>query len=113
MPGDRERARLLLIKAVHTIVWAFFVACIAGLYAFAWRREFVPAFALAGVVAIEVFVLVANRMRCPLTAVAARYTDDRAENFDIWLPRWLARHNQAIFGTLYAAGVAWALARWW
>ena len=108
MPGDRGRTRLLLVKAVHTIVWAFFVACIAGVYVFAWRREFAPAFALAGVVAVEVFVLVANRMRCPLTAVAARYTDDRAENFDIWLPRWLARRNQAIFGTLYAGGVAWA-----
>jgi hypothetical protein len=44
--------------------------------------------------------------------VAARYTDDRRANFDIYLPEWLARHNQAIFGTLYVAGCALALARW-
>ncbi|MBB1092471.1 hypothetical protein HUU61_14375 [Rhodopseudomonas palustris] len=42
-------------------------------------------------------------MRCPLTAVAARYTDERADNFDIYLPIWLARHNRLIFGTLFAA----------
>jgi hypothetical protein len=30
-------------------------------------------------------------MRCPLTGIAARYTDDRRDNFDIYLPPWLAR----------------------
>jgi hypothetical protein len=50
-------------------------------------------------------VLLFNRMRCPLTGVAARYTDDRRDNFDIYLPEWLARHNKTIFGTLYVAGV--------
>ena len=33
--------------------------------------------------------------------MAARYTDDRASNFDIYLPNWLASHNKAIFGTLF------------
>jgi hypothetical protein len=56
-------------------------------------------------------VLAANRMRCPLTDLAARYTEERADNFDIYLPLWLARHNQRIFGTLYVVGmgVAWGL----
>jgi hypothetical protein len=47
-----------------------------------------------------------------LTDVAARYTDARQDNFDIYLPLWLARHNKSIFGTLYAAGLLFALARW-
>ena len=38
---------------------------------------------------------------CPLSDLAARYTDDRASNFDIYLPNWLASHNKAIFGTLF------------
>lgn len=59
-----------------------------------------------------VLILFANRMRCPLTGVAARYTDDRRDNFDIYLPVWLARHNKAIFGTLYVTGGLFTLARW-
>ena len=59
----------------------------------------------------EVGVLLLNRMRCPLTTIAARYTDDRADNFDIFLPRWLARHNQRIFGTLFAGSQTAAAAR--
>ena len=57
-------------------------------------------------------MLAANGWRCPLTAVASRYTDERRDNFDIYLPNWLASHNKLIFGALYVAGVAFALARW-
>jgi hypothetical protein len=41
-----------------------------------------------------------------------RYTSDRRDNFDIYLPEWLARHNQRIFGTLYVAGISVTLAKW-
>jgi hypothetical protein len=62
-------------------------------------------------VLLECLVLAANRMQCPLTTIAARYTDDRRDNFDIWLPEWLARHNKRIFGALFAAGVVFAMVR--
>lgn len=64
------------------------------------------AWGLSGFVLIEVIALLAKRMRCPLTDVAGRYTAERRENFDICLPLWLARHNKAIFGGLYVAGLA-------
>jgi hypothetical protein len=57
-------------------------------------------------------VLGLNRWSCPLTAVAARYTDDRRANFDIYLPVWLAKFNKQIFGPLYVAGVVYAAARY-
>jgi len=57
-------------------------------------------------------VLAANRGRCPLTDWAARYTEDRAANFDIYLPDWLARNNKAIFGTLFAVNELIVLWRW-
>ncbi len=38
------------------------------------------------------------------TDLAARYTEDRRGNFDIYLPVWLARQNKTIFGTLFLAG---------
>jgi hypothetical protein len=40
------------------------------------------------------------------------YTDDRRDNFDIYLPLWLARHNELVFGWLFAAGLAFTLGRW-
>lgn len=63
---------------------------------------------LIGLVAIEVAVLLANGMRCPLTDVAARYTTDRRDNFDIYLPLRLARYNKRLFGPLYLLDVVWA-----
>ena len=43
---------------------------------------------------------------------AARYTSDRRDNFDIWLPEWLARYNKQLFGTLYVVGIVMTLVRW-
>jgi len=57
-------------------------------------------------------VLLANRLRCPLTNIAARYTDDRRDNFDIYLPLWVARYNKHIFGTLFVAGVLFTIVLW-
>ena len=51
-------------------------------------------------------------MRCPMTAVAARYTTDRADNFDIYLPLWLARYNKHIFGGLFVAGLVFSAWQW-
>ena len=62
---------------------------------------------------LETLVLALNRWTCPLTPVAARYTADRAPNFDIFLPRWLARWNKEIFGPLFALGALALLLRWW
>jgi hypothetical protein len=93
---------LRAIKSIHTLAWVFFVACILVIPVFASRDQFGSAFAFAGIVLVEAAVLVANRWRCPLTDVAARYTDDRRDNFDTYLPLWLARYNKLIFGWLFA-----------
>jgi hypothetical protein len=65
-----------------------------------------------GLVMVEVGVLAANRLTCPLTNLAARYTTDRRANFDIFLPVWLARWNKLIFGSLFVVGIAMTVARW-
>jgi hypothetical protein len=97
--------RLVAIKLFHTAVWGFFAGCIVAIPIAALAGRFKLAASLAGVVLIEVLILVANRWNCPLTAVAARYTTERRPNFDIYLPSWLARHNKTIFGALYVAGI--------
>jgi hypothetical protein len=103
---------LRAIKLVHTAIWAFFAGCILAIPLFAQRGELTISAALVAVVGIEVLVLALNGMRCPLTGVAARQTDERQDNFDIFLPVWLARHNKAIFGTLYVAGILYTVAKW-
>ena len=67
---------------------------------------------MTAVVAGEVLVLAVNGWRGPLTSVAGRFTAERRENFDIYLPVWLAKHNKLIFGALYVAGVLFALVHW-
>lgn len=103
---------LVAIKLLHTVVWAFFVLCIAAIPLAAWQGMHAVSGWLIALVLFEVVVLLANGWRCPLTSWAARYTDDRRDNFDIYLPVWLARHNKAIFGALFVAGVVYAIARW-
>lgn len=103
---------LRLVKMAHTIVWAIFAACILAIAPLAWLGHAWQAGALILVVLVEVLVLMANDGHCPLTAIAARYTVDRRDNFDIYLPAWLARHNKLIFGSIYLCGVAVAFARW-
>ncbi len=104
--------RLRLVKAIHTLAWAFFVACIAAIPLLAWTGRFGPALLFIGIVAVEVVIIVMNGWHCPLTAVAARYTDDRQPNFDIFLPEWLARYNKEIFGPLYCAGILLTVLLW-
>ena len=97
---------LRTIKIAHTAVWAVFAGCVLAIPVLTWSGATRYAAFCAAAVAVEVLVLAFNRWRCPLTDVAARYTSDRRDNFDIYLPEWLARHNKAIFGTLYLAGMA-------
>ena len=103
---------LKAIKVAHTIVWALFVGCILAIPVASWRGEYRTAAWLAAVVAGEVAILMWNQWRCPLTSIAARYTHERRDNFDIYLPEWLAKHNKSIFGVLYVAVVVFALVQW-
>ena len=111
MTGEAAR-RLMAVRLLHTAVWTAFAGCIVAIPVLAWRGQFGVAAVLAAMVLGEVVVLWLNRWSCPLTAVAARYTDDRSANFDIYLPAWLARYNKQIFGPLYVVGVAYAVARY-
>jgi hypothetical protein len=105
-------SKLRWIKLAHTAAWAFFVGCIVGVPLAAWAGRFDAALLCGVAVLVEVGILVVNAWSCPLTAVAARYTDDRRPNFDIYLPEVIARHNKGIFGTLYVVGVVFAWVLW-
>ena len=112
MTDDRDARALRTVRLVHTVVWAFFAGCIVAIPIMSWRNEHRAAAWLVAIVFLEVSILAVNRMRCPLTSLAARYTRDRRDNFDIYLPLWLARHNKLLFGGLFAAGELVLLTAW-
>jgi len=100
---------LRAIKVAHTIVWAMLVAVILAIPLLAWQQRDTAAAVLTAIMLGEVLVLVVNGWRCPLTDLAARYTDDRRANFDIYLPLWLAANNKRIFGSIFAAGLVFSI----
>jgi hypothetical protein len=103
---------LTAIRLLHTIIWAFFAACIVALPFVAVIGRLDWALILTLIVLFECAVLALNRGQCPLTGLAARYTDDRADNFDIYLPAFIARHNKVIFGALFVLGELVVFWRW-
>ena len=103
---------LRTIKLAHTLIWAFLAGCILAIPVFSYTGRFLASSVLISVVTLEVMVIIFNRRSCPLTGIAARYTDDRQDNFDIYLPLWLAKYNQVIFGALFVAGVLYTLFEW-
>ena len=103
---------LTALKIVHTFIWivmttanfaAFYLALVGR---FNWL--FFLCLALLGG---EIVVIVVNRWHCPLTDVMAKYTSDRAANFDIYLPLWLAKNNIKIFSALLVVEILIVLLR--
>ena len=114
MQGQLKPQNILrMVKLAHTLIWVFLTWCVLTIPYYGYRGRFLISVLLFGIVILETIVLALNRMRCPLTDIAARYTSERRENFDIYLPLWLARYNQLIFGGLFMAGSLYTLYRWW
>ena len=42
-------------------------------------------------------ILIIFRRICPLTLIARKYSDSSKDNFDIFLPNWLAKYNKVIY----------------
>jgi hypothetical protein len=92
---------LTSIKLLHTLIWAILAGSILTLPVAALLQRFRLAAALTALILLECAILALNQGRCPLTDIAARFTRERAANFDIFLPVWLAHYNKAIFGALF------------
>jgi len=104
--------KLFLIKLLHTLIWMFFVVVIGYvLYAGVVNKINTFVWYAIGLVVLEGIILLANKGSCPLTPLAARFTRAREDNFDIFLPRWLARNNKSIFSTIFACGITLVIYR--
>jgi hypothetical protein len=103
---------LTIIKLLHTLIWAMMASAILALPILGLLRRFRWAAAFTGLVLLECAVLAVNGGTCPLTDLAARFTSDRAPDFDIFLPAWLAQHNKLLFGLLFIGGEFVVLGCW-
>ncbi|HSO86325.1 MAG TPA: hypothetical protein VLQ91_07235 [Draconibacterium sp.] len=108
----KQSNKLTAVKIMHTLIWLFFVATIFYiLYSGISNKITVYTWIAIGLIVAEGVVLVIFNMFCPLTLIARKYSDSEKDNFDIYLPNWLARHNKIIFTTIYLVGVIIVLLR--
>ncbi len=104
--------KLLIIKFVHTIIWLFFnVVIFYFLYAVITNKIDIWVWMCIGLVVFEGLVLLAFKMFCPLTIMARKYSDSTKDNFDIFLPNWLARYNKVIYTSIFGVGIIILLIR--
>jgi hypothetical protein len=103
---------LTIIKIVHTVIWLFFVLVIFYvLYSGIVNKVTHYTWIGIGLIIGEGLVLLLFKMFCPLTLLARKYSDSQKDNFDIYLPNWLARHNKIIFTSIFLIGVVIVLIR--
>ncbi len=97
-----NKGKLLQIKLLHTLIWVFFVTLIFYILYSGFTNEItIYTWIAIGLVILEGLVLLIFKMFCPLTLIARKYSDSEKDNFDIFLPNWLARHNKLIFTLIY------------
>jgi hypothetical protein len=99
-------SKLLTIKVVHTLIWAFFVLIILYiLYSAIIDRIDILTWISIALIVVEGIILLINGWRCPLTTLGEKYTEHNDVGFDIFLPRWVAKNNKTIFTVIYLIGV--------
>jgi hypothetical protein len=97
------KTKLTLIKIIHTLIWVFFNFVIFYmLYAVITNK--LDNWLWIGYVFIilEGITLLTFKFFCPLTIIARKYSDSTKDNFDIYLPPWLAKHNKRIYSGITA-----------
>src|SRR5688572_6403614 len=104
--AEKFALKLTLIKCLHTLIWCMFVSLIMYvLWSGITSNVSVYSWASVALVVGEGLVLLMFKGSCPLTIVARKYSNSSMDNFDIYLPNWLAKYNKWIFGTLFIVGV--------
>ena len=98
--------KLFAIKLLHSLVWVFYnVVIFYLLYAVIINKINEWVWICISLVFAEGLVLMIFRTICPITIVARKYSDSQKDNFDIFLPEWLARYNKEIYTTIFLISI--------
>jgi hypothetical protein len=96
-----DESRLKLIRIVHTLVWIFFnIVIFYMLYAVIANKLDKWLWICYGLIILEGLTLLLFKLYCPLTIWARKYSNSTKENFDIYLPNWLAKYNKQIYTSI-------------
>ena len=96
-----DETKLTIVKIIHTLVWTGFnIVIFYMLYAVITNKADWLLWMGHGLILTEGIVLYAFNNVCPLTIIARRYTVVQPDNFDIYLPNWLARYNKKIYAAI-------------
>src|SRR4051812_45545201 len=49
---------------------------------------------------LEGVILIAFKNFCPITIIARKFSNSQKDNFDIYLPNWLAKYNKQIYSII-------------
>jgi len=49
---------------------------------------------------LEGIILIVFKRMCPITLVARKFSTSQKDNFDIYLPNWLAKYNKEIYSII-------------
>lgn len=83
------------------MIWVFFnVVIFYMLYAVLVNKLDIWLWIGYGLFALEGVILLLFKFFCPLTVMARKYSDSTRENFDIYIPNWLAKYNKLIYTSI-------------
>ncbi len=89
--------KLIVVKFIHTLIWVFFnIVIFYMLYAVIQNKLDIWLWIGYGLIFLEGLTLLVFKFFCPLTLIARRYSDSQEDNFDIYLPNWLAKNTKLI-----------------
>jgi hypothetical protein len=109
---EGKKTTLILIKTIHTLVWLFFNAVIFYLYYSVFTGKIdVWTWICIVLILLEGIVLLLFKRACPITLIARKYSTSQKDNFDIYLPNWLARHNKLIYTSLFVLAILFLMFR--
>jgi Na+-translocating ferredoxin:NAD+ oxidoreductase RnfA subunit len=101
-----ENLRLIVIKVIHTAIWVFFnVVIFYLLYAVIVNKVDKWVWICIGLIFLEAIVLIVFKNVCPITLVARKFSNSQKDNFDIYLPNWLARYNKEIYSGIVLVAI--------
>jgi hypothetical protein len=96
-----DKQKLVTIKLIHTAIWVFFnVVIFYLLYAVLINKIDKWIWIGLSLIFLEGVVLLIFKNICPVTLVARKYSSSARDNFDIYLPEWLARYNKQVYSSI-------------
>ncbi len=106
--------KLVMIKAIHTIIWCMFTFIFSYMM-YAVIVDKINLYVWIGLLlfGVEIVVLLIYKNHCPLTLIARRYSSSTKENFDIYLPLWLAKNNKVIYSFFLFVFFCGVIYRYW